>query len=291
MLRALVVLAGLGLAVLAAGLWLTRPQNVDADAFSVLEANPVAGETVFWAAGCASCHVGEGSEDKLLLAGGKRFDTEFGAFVAPNISSDPNTGIGGWSLAEFASAVRHGTSPSGQHYYPVFPYASYIRTTDQDLADLWAFMQTLPASDRPSEDHEVGFPFNIRASLGGWKLLFLDDDWVQPASTPEMERGRYLVEALAHCGECHTPRNALGALDAAAWMTGAPVPSGKGRVPGLTPEHLTWSAQDVAYYLETGFTPDFDSAGGEMADVVENMAKLTPEDRAAIAAYVAELTN
>lgn len=279
----------LGLVALAIGLWVTRPQTVDAARFASLTPDATHGESVFWAAGCASCHKAEDSENALELPGGLRFKTPFGTFVAPNISTDPNTGIGNWTTAEFASAVLNGTSPDGSHYYPAFPYSTYARMTDSDVADLWAFMQTIPAIVRENEPHELGFPFNIRLSLGGWKLLFLNRDFVAAADTPELERGRYLVEALGHCAECHTPRNALGGLDETLWMDGAPIPDGKGKTPGITPAHLNWSATDIAYYLETGFTPDFDSAGGEMAAVVLNTARLSPEDRAAIAAYVKAL--
>ena len=279
----------IGLAVLAVGLFVTRPKTVEPERFVSMSTDPIRGETVYWAGGCASCHKAEDSDNSLTLPGGKKFATPFGTFVAPNISSDPETGIGGWTLPQFASAVLNGTSPDGSHYYPAFPYATYARMTDSDVADLWAFMQTLPAEARQNEPHQLGFPFNIRLSLGGWKLLFLNRDFVMGAVTPELERGRYLVEALGHCTECHTPRNALGGLDSARWMDGAPLPDGKGKTPGITPEHLSWSSTDVAYYLETGFTPDFDSAGGEMADVVQNMARLAPEDRAAIAAYVKAL--
>lgn len=287
--RLLTGLVLIGLVVIAAGLWVTRPRTVEPERFASMSPDASRGETVFWAGGCASCHKAEGSEDSLALSGGKKFATPFGTFVAPNISSDPDAGIGGWTLPQFASAVLNGTSPDGSHYYPAFPYATYARMTDTDVANLWAFMQTLPAEARQNEPHQLGFPFNIRLSLGGWKLLFLDRDFVMDAETPELERGRYLVEALGHCTECHTPRNALGGLDTGRWMDGAPNPDGKGKTPGITPAHLSWSATDVAYFLETGFTPDFDSAGGEMAAVVQNMARLTPEDRAAIAAYVKAL--
>ena len=279
----------LGLLAVAIGLWITRTETVDEARFAALTPDAAHGETVFWAAGCASCHKAEGSDNSLELPGGLRFKTDFGTFVAPNISSDPDTGIGAWTQAEFAAAVLNGTSPDGSHYYPAFPYASYARMSDGDVADLWAFMQTLPALARENEPHELGFPFNIRLTLGGWKLLFLNRDFVTQADTPELERGRYLVEALGHCAECHTPRNALGGLDTARWMDGAPIPDGKGKTPGITPAHLDWSAVDIAYYLETGFTPDFDSAGGEMAAVVLNTGKLSAEDRAAIAAYVKAL--
>lgn len=279
----------LGLLAAGIGLWVTRPQTVPPERFATLTPDVQNGETVFWAAGCASCHKAENSTDSLSLPGGLHFKTPFGTFVAPNISTDPDTGIGTWTTAQFASAVLNGTSPEGQHYYPAFPYSTYARMTDQDVADLWAFMQTLPAVSRENAPHDLGFPFNIRLSLGGWKLLFMDRDFVTQADTPELERGRYLVEALGHCAECHTPRNALGGLDTARWMDGAPVPDGKGKTPGITPVHLNWSATDIAYYLETGFTPDFDSAGGEMAAVVLNTGRLTAEDRAAIAAYVKAL--
>ena len=287
--RILLYLVVIGLVFVAAGLWVTRPRAVAPERFAALTGDPVHGEEVFWAGGCASCHKAKDSEEPTSLPGGQRFATQFGTFIAPNISSDQTHGIGSWTLENFASALLNGTSPDGKHYFPAFPYTTYGRMTDQDVADLWAFMQTVPAEGTPSEPHEVSFPFNIRASLGGWKLLFFKPEWVAEAPTPELERGRYLVEALGHCAECHTPRNALGGPDLSAWMTGAPNPSGKGKIPGITPGQLDWAASDIAYYLETGFTPDFDSAGGEMADVVTNMARLTPEDRAAIAAYVKAL--
>lgn len=280
------------IAVAGAGLWLTRAQSLPETAFAGVIGNPENGESVFYAGGCASCHSAPGAsgDAKLILAGGQTFPSPFGTFVAPNISSDPNQGIGGWTLTEFGTALKHGTSPSGANYYPAFPYTSYTHMTLQDISDLWAFWGTLPASQTASLPHDVGFPFNIRLSLGGWKFLFLNDDWaLQDPSSEQLERGRYLVEALGHCAECHTPRNAIGGLDRANWFAGAANPSGQGRIPALTT--LEWAESDIAYYLETGFTPDFDSAGGHMAPVVENMAHLPPEDREAIAAYVAAFAN
>ncbi len=284
--RILLWLILLGVAVLGGGFFLTQPETVDPQRFASLEGDAIAGEAVYWASGCGSCHAAEGDDTKLILAGGDRLASDFGTFVVPNISPSP-AGIGGWTLEDFANAVLNGTSPDGSHYYPAFPYASYINMADQDLVDLWAFFQTLPPDDTPSAPHELGFPFNIRAAVGGWKALFVTGDYVQPAEPSD--RGRYLVEALAHCAECHTPRNALGGLDRARWMAGAPNPSGRGQIPALTPDKLTWSAADIAYYLETGFTPDFNSAGGSMTSVVRNMAKLTAEDRQAIADYIKAL--
>jgi mono/diheme cytochrome c family protein len=287
------VLGALGFAAIAAaGFGVTSATPIDSSPLAGLSGDPAKGETVFIASGCASCHAAPNAEGdaKLVLAGGQRFASDFGTFIAPNISTDPEAGIGAWSLEDFASAVKKGVSPDGQHYYPAFPYTAYSLMTDQDVVDLWAYWQTLPADATPSQPHEVGFPFNIRRSVGVWKLLYVTDDWVMAeAATPEIERGRYLVEALAHCGECHTPRDALGGLDRSAWLAGAPNPTGRGTIPSLTPEDLAWGPIEIAYYLETGFTPEFDSAGGHMVAVVENFAKLPASDREAVAAYLKAL--
>jgi len=280
------VLVPIAIIAVGIGLWLTAPSRVDAARFEALTGDPARGETVFTAAGCASCHHAPESEDKLVLAGGQAFPSDFGTFYAPNISPS-EAGIGGWSIVDLANAVTQGVSPEGEHLYPAFPYTSYTKMEDQDVADLHAYIMSLEPSDTASKPHDVGFPFNIRRSLGGWKLLFFSDDYVMPAG--DNERGRYLAETLAHCGECHTPRNALGGLDKGRWLAGAPNPSGQGTIPALTPDKLTWSATDVAYYLETGFTPDFDSVGGHMAEVVDNFSKLSAEDRTAVANYIKAL--
>ncbi|SEL04631.1 Cytochrome c, mono-and diheme variants [Roseivivax marinus] len=282
---ALAVIAG------AAGLWITRTTPAEPGRFEALSGDPERGETVFVAAGCASCHHAPDAEgeSKRVLAGGQRFPSDFGTFVAPNISTDPEHGIGAWEIGDFAGAVTQGVSPDGAHYYPAFPYAAYTRMADQDVADLWAFWQTLPADPTPSAAHEIAFPFSIRRSIGVWKALYLDDDWITPAEEPQLERGRTLVEALAHCGECHTPRTTLGGLDIDRWLGGAPNPSGEGTIPSLRPEDLDWSASDIAYYLESGFTPDYDSVGGHMVAVVENFAQLEAADREAVAAYLKAL--
>jgi mono/diheme cytochrome c family protein len=281
----------LGLLVIgaAAGWWLTRPAPLGEAQVARVTGDAARGQAVFHAAGCASCHMAPGArgEAQLVLSGGQEFATAFGTFVAPNISPDPDHGIGGWTLAAFASAVQRGVSPDGQHYYPAFPYAAYARATLQDVADLKAYMDTLPADPTPSAPHRVGFPFNIRMALGGWKFLFAGGDWALPGNlTPTEARGRYLVEALGHCGECHTPRNALGGLDRARWLAGAPTADGKGKVPNITPAALTWSADEIAEYLTSGFTPEYDVVGGHMAHVVENLSRLPAPDRQAIAAYL-----
>lgn len=283
---ALCLLAVIGLGVF----WvLTRPAPLNAEFASGHVADVENGARIFHAGGCASCHVAPESEDKLTLAGGEGFASGFGTFYAPNISPGPE-GIGGWDLPGFARAVTRGVSPEGQHYYPAFPYTAYIHMTDTDVTDLFAYLQTLPVSDTPSKPHDVGFPFNIRRGLGLWKLLYLDEAYVMTGEmSEEVTRGRYLVEALGHCAECHTPRGPIGGLQRDAWLTGAPNPSGKGRIPNITPQGLDWSADDIAYYLQSGLTPDFDSAGGTMASVVDNISQLPESDRAAIAAYLKAL--
>ncbi len=272
-----------------AGLYITRPRTIPADEIAAIEPDLDRGAWAFAAGGCSSCHAAPSAtgDDKLILAGGERFETDFGTFIAPNISPDPEHGIGTWSTEDLVNAVMMGTSPGGQHYYPAFPYTSYAKADLADVVSLAAYMKTLPADPTPSLPNEVGFPFNIRASLGGWKLLFQRGGWaVDVGDDPQVLRGQALAEGLGHCGECHTARNALGGPNLNVWLGGAPNPSGQGRIPNVTSGGLDWSAEDIAIYLESGFTPDFDSAGGTMADVVENMGKLTPEDRAAIAAYV-----
>lgn len=277
---------------LAGAFIITRPQSSDPAELASLAGDPVHGEMVFWAGGCASCHAAPGAEGdaRLVLSGGLRLPTPFGTFVVPNISPDPVHGIGAWTLTDLDTALRHGTSPDGTHYYPSFPYTSYQHATPQDVADLQAFLMTLPASDRADEPHDLRFPFNQRIVLGGWKLLNGTSDWVVGGDlTPQEARGRYLVEGLGHCSECHTPRGALGGRDLSRWLAGGPNPEGKGVIPNITPAHLKWSAADIAEYLKSGFTPDYDAVGGSMAEVVENLAHLPDEDRLAIAAYLARV--
>jgi mono/diheme cytochrome c family protein len=286
---------GILLGVLGLGVfwYLTMPQQLAADDLPAHTADAERGQYIFAAGGCSSCHAAPDAkgDDKLLLAGGHRFETEFGTFVAPNISPDPTVGIGSWTAVEFVNAVTRGVSPNGAHYYPAFPYTSYAKAKLTDVLDLKAYMDTLPPVAAAAPANEVGFPFNVRRGLGLWKLLFADfksfeDD---PSNSAQVNRGAYLVNALGHCGECHTPRNLLGGIDHAKAFAGAPNPDGKGFIPNITPHSHglgSWSAEDIAYALESGFTPDFDSLGGSMAAVVENTAKLTSEDREAIAAYL-----
>jgi len=279
------LLSAIGLGVVGLGVfWIvTTPHPRDMAAYAGLTGDKTRGEQVFWASGCASCHAApKAAEDaQLVLAGGQAFATQFGTFYAPNISPDPENGIGGWDLATFVHSIQDGITPEGEHTYPAMPYPAYNKMAPQDVVDLKAFLDTLPPSAEPSKDHEIGFPFNIRRTLGGWK--FLPDS---VATTPELQRGRYIVEALAHCGECHTPRNPLGGLDKSNWLAGAALPDGPGRTPNITPGKLDWSDKDIAVYLREGSTPDFDFVGGSMAHVVANIARLPESDATAIVAYL-----
>lgn len=282
-------IAGLALIGVAGFILLTAPRAGSMEALKGLTGDAAHGEQVFWAAGCASCHAAADAtgDARLVLAGGQAFPSDFGTFIAPNISPDPESGIGGWTVEQFACAIQAGLSPDSTHYFPALPYAAYNKMVPQDVVDLKAFMDGLPKSQTPSQPHQVGFPFNIRRTLGLWKLMFVRQDFViQGDLTPEQTRGRYIAEALAHCAECHTPRNALGGLDTSRWLGGAPDPSGKGTIPNITPGKLTWSEADIVEYLTSGFTPEFDSVGGHMAHVVENMSQLPESDRQAIAAYL-----
>jgi mono/diheme cytochrome c family protein len=268
---------------------LLAPEPRRAEEFAGLTPDPAHGEQVFWASGCASCHAAAGSKGDaaLVLSGGQTFATAFGTFVAPNISPDPKAGIGGWDVLTFANAVMAGVRPDGQHEFPSMPYAAYAKMQPQDLVDLKAFMDGLPPSAQENPGHQLSFPFNQRMAIGAWKFLYFKPDWVIAGNlSPEATRGRYIVEALAHCGECHTPRNALGGLDRTRWLAGAPMPDGKGKVPNITPARLTWSDKDVFTYLTTGATPEFDFAGGAMAEVVTNFSHLSEADVNAVVAYL-----
>ncbi|WP_214473320.1 cytochrome c [Mesorhizobium sp. dw_380] len=285
----------LGCAGAAAGWPLSAPVRLDAAALTQLGPGDAAkGKRIFYAGGCTSCHAKPGSQGdaRLQLVGGLELKTPFGTFVPPNISQDPKDGIGGWSVEDLANAMLKGVSPSGEHFYPAFPYASYARMKPSDIADLYAYLKTLPAVAGKAPGNSLAFPFTIRRGIGLWKLLYLSNQPVIPLpdGTPDpVVAGRYLVEGPGHCGECHTPRDFAGGIKKGEWLAGAVAAEGSGVVSNITSGEGgigRWSAADIANYLETGFTPDFDSVGGTMVDVQRNMAQLTPEDRAAIAAYL-----
>ena len=272
----------------SAAFWfLTTPNTLDVVVVAAITGDPARGAQIFAIGGCASCHMTKGAkgDDRLRLGGGQEFATAFGTFIAPNISPDL-TGIGGWSSYDFANAVLRGVSPSGQHYYPAFPYNSYGRMTVADVVDLKTFMDSLPAVQQVNTAHDLPLPFRLRRGLGLWKLLFLSD---APIAQTAETRGQYLVEGPGHCAECHSPRNILGGIKTSRWLAGAPNPEGKGRIPNITPHTdgiANWTIDELVYYFETGFTPEFDTAGSTMVEVIENLSALTIQDRTAIARYL-----
>lgn len=272
--------------------WLTIPVTVPAGELPPRSADLANGQTVFNAGGCASCHATPGQPDRTRLGGGLAIPSPFGTFHVPNISPDPTDGIGGWSEADFATAVLKGTSPAGAHYYPAFPYGSYQRVRLDDVRDLFGYLKTLPAVAGKAPGHELPFPFNIRRAVGIWKALFLDGQPFapDPARSAQWNRGAYLVNGLGHCAECHSPRNVLGGIVAAQRFAGGPNPEGQGFVPNITQKGLAaWSDTDIGYFLETGQTPEGDTAGGSMARVIRNTSQLSAEDRAAMAVYLKSL--
>lgn len=282
------------IALLCAGLWwLARPQPLTAGDVPAHTPDLANGELMFHAGGCASCHgeAVDGGRHHGRMGGGLELATPAGVFRVPNISPHAGDGIGDWSDLDFLNAMQRGISPSGRHYYPSFPYTSYTRMKPEDLLDLRAYLDTLPAVEGRTGRHELHLQYRFRRLLGLWKRLFLDPSVVievQPGD-PQLERGRYLVEGPGHCGECHTPRTPWLALDHERWLAGAALPGGEGKASNLTPHDqglADWSVADIAYFLETGVDADFDVVGGPMVAVQENMARLKAEDRAAIAAYL-----
>jgi mono/diheme cytochrome c family protein len=292
MLRRLVVLALIAAVVGFGVFWVvTIPATVPASALASHTPNLDNGKVMFLIGGCASCHATPGQDDKTKLGGGVGLKSPFGTFYTPNISSDPDLGIGKWTEANFVTAMVKGTSPDGRHYFPAFPYTSYQRIGSGDLRDLFAYLKTLPAVQDKSKPHDVPFPFNIRRTLGGWKFLFLDGKPFEgnPAKDAVWNRGAYLVNGPGHCAECHSPRNILGGIIASQRFAGGPSPDGDGFVPNITQKGLSLTEEQLIKLLETGETPDGDTVGGEMGKVVANTGKLSAEDRAAIAAYIKSL--
>jgi len=293
MLRKLVIAAVAAAILGVAAFWfLTIPQSVSASALGPHTADLANGKTLFNVGGCSSCHAVPKQDDRTKLGGGLALKSPFGTFYAPNISSDAKDGIGGWSEAQFVAAMMKGTSPSGQHLYPAFPYGSYQHMKIEDVRDLFAFLKTLPAVQGRVRDHDLPFPFSIRRTVGGWKLFFLDGEPFKPdqGQSAQWNRGAYLVNGPGHCAECHSPRNLLGGIISSQRFAGGPNPEGEGWVPNITQKGLgNWSIKDIAYVLESGQTPDGDSVGSSMTPVVRNMEQIGAEDRLAIATYIKSL--
>jgi mono/diheme cytochrome c family protein len=289
---AALTLVGL-LIIAAAGFWVvTMPRTIAAGALGPHTPNLANGRTMFMAGDCAACHAAPFQSDPNRLGGGLALVSKFGTFYAPNISADKTDGIGGWTEAQFVTAMKRGVSPDGEHLYPIFPYTSFQHMTDDDVRDLFAFLKTLPAvAGRPPEP-KLSFPYNIRRLMGGWKLLFLDGKTFtpDPSKSAAWNRGAYLVNGPAHCTECHSPRNALGAVEADRRFSGTPNRFGALGFPNITQANLgDWTEDAIAEMLRSGFTPDRDRVGGPMTEVVRSTAQLSDEDRAAMGAYIKSL--
>ena len=259
-------------------------------------ADPVEdGAYLIRAGGCVSCHTDHKNKGEML-AGGRALETPFGTFYSPNITPDEETGIGGWSDAEFVAALRDGTTPDGSHYFPTFPYPTYTNMTEPDMLAIKAYLDSLAPVANPNRAHEISPPFSWRFLQTFWKLLFFERGPMQadPDKPADWNRGAYLVEALTHCGECHTPRNAFGALDRDMWMAGTPDGPDGELVANITPDAETgigdWSEGDIVGLLKTGLKPNFDDVQGSMQEAIEDGLKyLTDEDLRAIAVYVKAL--
>jgi len=248
------------------------------------------GEYLVRAGGCFSCHTAAGGPK---LAGGRALTTPFGTFYTPNITPDPDTGIGRWTDAQFLRALRDGIRPDGANYFPVFPYTSFTRITDSDALAIKAYLFSLPAVRQQNRPHDVPFPLSWRFLQSGWKLLFFTPGPFRPAPdrNAAYNRGAYLVTALAHCGECHTPRNFLGATRSDLSLAGtADGPDGQ-VVPNVTPDPGTgigkWEKDDVVELLRTGKTPEQSRVKGAMREVIQDGLKyLSKSDLEAIADYL-----
>lgn len=273
------LLAAAGLALGAAAARAEEPVSVERGAYLVR------------AAGCISCHTAKGG---AALAGGLPLKTPFGTYYSPNVTPDPETGIGGWSDEDFLNAVKNGLRPDGSHLFPVFPYPTYTRMTRADALAIKAWLMAQPPVRQENREHDVPPPFAWRWTIGPWKtLFFMPGTWQPPADRPDPQwrRGAYLVEALTHCGECHTPRNALGALDEDMWLAGTPDGPNGELVPNITPHPETgiggWSQGDIVTLMKEGLKPDYDDVQGSMAEAIrDSLSHLTDDDLAAIAVYL-----
>jgi len=249
------------------------------------------GEYLAKAGGCVGCHTEE-KKDAVPFAGGRVLKTPFGTFYGPNITPHPQAGIGRWTEADFIRAIRQGDRPDGKNYFPAFPYPSFTKIVDSDLRDLWAYLRTLPPSARANQEHDLKFPFGWRFLVTFWKWFFLTPGPFAnlPGLTESANRGAYLVQALGHCGECHTPRNFLGGPKTSRLLAGGKGPDDK-EVANLTPSALKkQSDKELQDFLTSGLTPDGDVPAEAMGEVIRNTtSQLTPADLNALIAYLRTL--
>jgi len=253
------------------------------------------GEYLFRVSGCLSCHtdvLNNGPE----LAGGRALHTAFGIFYSPNITSDAKTGIGLWTDEEFLRALREGVSPKGEFYYPAFPYTSYTLMTDSDVLAMKAYIFSRPAVVKENVSHDLVFPISIRELLLFWRILFFSEGPFIPdlESAQEITRGSYLVDAVAHCGECHTPRNVLGAVVESQYLSGTTHGINGDSAPNITPHAtglMSWDQEDLIYFLRSGIKPNYDNVQGSMAEAIEHsLSFLNDSDLKAISNYLKTVT-
>jgi len=243
------------------------------------------------AGGCIACHSDPGSGHPALT-GGAPIETGFGRFVPPNIAPHYTSGIGGWTINDFARAVRQGVAPDGTPYYPAFPYAFYGDLSDQDVADLWAAFQGVPAQESAAGENDLTFPFNLRFGLKLWRAGFHNGPPTKPLAdqSETWNRGRWLVNGLAHCGACHTDRNLAGGRRPGQYLAGSDDLPGGGKAPPIRPDDLRkagWTVSSLAFGLKSGVMPDGDTFGGGMGEVVrQGTSWLSQDDREAMAAYL-----
>lgn len=282
-------------AVVVAGWVFLAPRGLPASELAAAHRPDLAnGEAVFIAANCSGCHAAPGQDDRLQLAGGLKLASSFGAFTAPNISSDPRHGIGGWSEREFVNALKRGVGRNGQHLYPSLPYPAYSRMTTADVRDLFAYLKTLPAVATPSAPHALRFPYNLRLGVGVWKALYFRPEEFKPDPTRSAawNRGAYLAEGAAHCAECHTPRDAMGGPKLDQLYAGAPNLEAGGRYANNITPHADgigdWSEEDIASFLQTGQDKCFNEPAG-MAAVLASTTRMSEADVNALAAYIKAL--
>ncbi|MEA2736954.1 MAG: hypothetical protein QOH05_261 [Acetobacteraceae bacterium] len=238
---------------------------------------------------CAVCHTVSGDRP---FAGGRGVPTPFGTVYATNITPDPDTGIGQWSEAAFRRAMRDGIDRSGRHLYPVLPYPHFTRASDDDIVAMYAFLMTREPLHATTPPNELPFPLDTRALLAGWNLLYLKTGSWQPdpAHDATWNRGNYLVEAIGHCGACHTPHNALGAEKSAQALAGGEAENWYAPpLQAASPAGQPWTEDALATYLRTGFDAHHGAAAGPMTAVTEALATVPEADVRAMAVYIASL--
>jgi mono/diheme cytochrome c family protein len=254
------------------------------------------GETMFHAGGCATCHKSaSGTAGSGLPTGGAAFPTPIGTFYPGNLTPCPDTGVGSWTAAEFLDAMTEGVSPDRRHYFPAFPYPSYRLMRVEDLLDLRAYLMSLPPARSHQREPDLGMIGLGRRAVGLWKRLAFRKRAIRTdlQRTPAWNRGAYLVHGPGHCGECHTPRNAIMILDDTRTLAGAPHPRGEGHVPSLRDLLGRGRYADVAdltLALQFGETLGYDKlSSGGMAEIQMNLARLPEDDLQAISEYLLSL--